>query len=343
VSEQLVRIELAERSNSVLAGGALRGTVVIENVDEQALGVDLSLIWRTSGEGSVDQGNTDDKQRLAMPPRGPDGSARLPFSFTVPLGPVSYFGEIIEVRWFVRASVDIAWARDPKDEVEVIVLPRDGRHSLQAGGGYRSPPQLQPIRHDLGPSAVAGHTRRSRNGLGFGTGAVALSVGAIFMWGGWPGYIVAPIAALILGGGLVNAARRRAARRALGSPHVEIDRGESQPGGTVVARVVLHPADDVEVSEVSATLMCKETAVKSAGSSSTTHNHIVAANLVSLVRVANEPGESSHVYEGTLTVPASAPPSFGSPNNDVLWTVEFSVEAGEHKITEEIVLSVQPA
>ncbi len=340
MSDKLVRIELAERSDSVPAGGELRGTVVIDHVDESVRGVDLSFRWRTSGKGSSDQGK-DNPQRLAVPPARSDGCARLPFSFAVPLGPVSYSGEIISVGWFVRAWVDVAWARDPSDEVEVRVLPRDGRHSLQSGGGYRSAPERKAVRHSHGPSALAGHTRRSRGSFGLGTGLIALGLGAASMAAGWSGYLVTPVVALILVGGIVNAARRRATQRALGSPHVEIDRGESQPGGTVGARVVLQPAEDVAVSEVTATLMCKETAVKGQGSSATTHNRVVAANLVSLVRVASEPG-ASHVYEGALTIPAPAPPSFGSSSNDVTWTVEFSIDAGEYKITEEIVLSVQP-
>jgi hypothetical protein len=251
------------------------------------------------------------------------------------------------VRWFVRASVDIAWAPDPKAEVEVIVLPREGRYALEAGGGYRSPAQPKPIRHDLGPSALAGRTRQSKPHMGLGTGLVILGAGVAFLWSGWPAYIVTPIVALVVGSGLVDARLRQMARRALGPPHVELDRGESHPSGTIIARAMLQPADDVEVTEVSATLACKENAVSGGGSSATTHNRIVAANLVSLVRVRNEPGDSSHIYEGTLTLPASAPPSFGSPSNDVTWSVEFSIEAtspaGAHKITEELVLSVQPA
>src|SRR5262249_28489102 len=47
----------------------------------------------------------------------------LPFRVKLPHGPISYRGELLHVDWYVRATVDVAWAIDPKTEQIINVGP----------------------------------------------------------------------------------------------------------------------------------------------------------------------------------------------------------------------------
>ena len=89
--------------------------------DRQPKAVKVELRWQTEGRGTTDH-------RVADGVRFEDQGAGLQPVFetvlTVPReGPVSYQGSLIRVRWMVRVSLEVSWARDPREEVELTVVP----------------------------------------------------------------------------------------------------------------------------------------------------------------------------------------------------------------------------
>jgi hypothetical protein len=88
---------------------------------------DATLEWqvgwvahgRTTNTEVVDEGT----QHLGRVEADAPQTWRIPFS--VPReGPITYEGHLLTVSWFVRVSLDIPWAIDPKSTFPFEVVPR---------------------------------------------------------------------------------------------------------------------------------------------------------------------------------------------------------------------------
>lgn len=83
----------------------------------------LSLQYETSGRGTTDSKSVS-TQRFDCDIQG---GVNASFSLAVPdEGPISYDGSLIRVRWSIEARLDLKLARDPKHDVSVLVIPRNG-------------------------------------------------------------------------------------------------------------------------------------------------------------------------------------------------------------------------
>ena len=86
-------VDLHERS--LRPGGLVRGCVTLAPaLGDEGSGVELSVLWETSGRGNTDRGVVFFRD---LPTRGAyDFEARLP------LLPLTYEGELLQIRWLVR-------------------------------------------------------------------------------------------------------------------------------------------------------------------------------------------------------------------------------------------------
>lgn len=101
-------------------GGSISGRATV-TTDEliKCRGVDLVLGWRTEGRGDRDQ-QLILEDRVHAGELYP-GTRVFPFQATLPEGPISYDGHHIKIVWFVGIQIDIAWKRDPKNEMPFFV------------------------------------------------------------------------------------------------------------------------------------------------------------------------------------------------------------------------------
>ncbi len=74
----------------------------------------VSVGWHTEGRGDKDQ-EVVGEETVFEGELQPDQPS-FPFSFPLPAGPVSYAGHYINIIWQVKASLDLAWKRDPHTE-----------------------------------------------------------------------------------------------------------------------------------------------------------------------------------------------------------------------------------
>ncbi len=103
-----------------LAGGEIRGQVHVDtDEDMNCRRVLVAIEWYTEGRGDLDQGTvfeqTVHEGFLQM------GQQSFPFAATLPVGPMSYAGHYINIRWKVTARIDLAWKFDPKAEREFFL------------------------------------------------------------------------------------------------------------------------------------------------------------------------------------------------------------------------------
>ncbi len=106
--------------DTLAVGGSLRARMSWQH-PKVPQGVRLELGWETEGRGDTDRAVV---QRHAVGPEHGQIPSHLEAVLTVPPdAPVSYDGQLIRVRWWVRGVVDLRLARDPVDEVAVLVTP----------------------------------------------------------------------------------------------------------------------------------------------------------------------------------------------------------------------------
>jgi hypothetical protein len=78
--------------------------------DRDDAGIEIHLIWRTSGKGT-----TDTKKLTVHRIERAGCSGKQTFSFPLPLGPCSFSGRLITVSWTIEAQMtgaDTKYTRD---------------------------------------------------------------------------------------------------------------------------------------------------------------------------------------------------------------------------------------
>jgi hypothetical protein len=284
----------------------------------------VSLGWRTHGKGNVDEEQAD------VAPLGPkhwsaDERHELPFSFVMPAGPVSYHGHFLNVDWYVKANADVAWARDPKTESEILLLPAPAERV--PGDGYRTSPHTTARPHVLG--AAGGAPRRQDHRVfsllfvlgAFGMAALMLrknlSVPTLLVLSGFLGV-----------SGLVayRSWRNTLAKQKLGNIEVSVEPEHAGRGQPVQLTVVLRPAQSVSLASVRANLVGRERVVSGSGTNRTTHVHQLHHERFELSGERRLRANEELVLQETVTIPDEAEPTFHSADNHLVWEIEFHVD-----------------
>jgi len=116
-------IELESGAVRYQPGDVVRGHVLVD-VDAECTCKKLNVVlqWRTPRRGHLraDKGEPL-KQTLFEGVWRPGEQQGYPFEFTVPDGPLSYHGEILNIDWYINATADIPRAFDQKAEAEIFV------------------------------------------------------------------------------------------------------------------------------------------------------------------------------------------------------------------------------
>jgi hypothetical protein len=94
---EIERVEFALASSELRAGGLLEGTVTV-HADRPVPGLELSVLWITSGKGEVDEGVIH-YEKLADDVRADEP---VTLDVRLPLTPTSFAGEHLTITWMVR-------------------------------------------------------------------------------------------------------------------------------------------------------------------------------------------------------------------------------------------------
>ena len=128
-------------------GGAFEGQVTYNPPPKLAQSVRqllLTLDFQTSGDNFTDQISA------FTTPIETDSLGNVNQTFTLPVtedDPISYNGKIIEISWQITATADLAYKRDVKNSISVLVLPKNG-HGL-----YQHPHPLKPTGYQPPPTS----------------------------------------------------------------------------------------------------------------------------------------------------------------------------------------------
>lgn len=328
-------------------GDQVRGKLhVFVNDSCQCDALTVTLQWRTHGKGNKDKG-PEDILPLGVFRWLPGESSVHDFAFTLPSGPVTYHGQIVNVDWYLLARADVPWAIDPKIEQDIVLLPAPPE--TNASTTYRGGPQLTARTHDLGPGSKA-----KPQALWMKAGAVALFhafflvfFGSHLMEDGQPNWVLMAfytVALVMTGKMLWPDVRNLTAKRKLGDIRITADPPDVMRGQSLTIRAGLEPLSRARLAGVTASLIGEEVAVSGSGTSRTTHRHPLAT-------VKQEMSGALQLFPGqpveltcTLKVPDDAPPTFRSSDNDVRWrvAVHFDIE-GWPDLEEVVDVTVMPS
>jgi hypothetical protein len=319
------------------AGRDLRGSVKVQVPEEvQFRSFQLRLCWRTEGKGNTAKGvgASVDLAREVWWPAGSNQS--FPFVIRIPWGPLTYRGKILQVQWEMEVRGDRTFPRG------------DFRESLPAELG--AGPEMREF--DLGPAPQKARELEAMKG---GLAGLWLALGIILLLGGilfgasmgWDiqgGRRYAFLVFLVLGFLLtLRGFWGRLGRGKLGEPTVQLNASDLRRGEDVQFSVAIRPNQRTDLRSLSAILECEERVVHGHGQYQSHHRETVYEQRVVLVEPRVVDPRRGLRKSGALTVPEDAPPTFGAPDNRVVWWLRFEADlVGWPDWKEPHLLTVRP-
>lgn len=332
-----LRVEL-QNNGPIRAGDTIHG-VLHADVDSPVRcdGLTVSLGWRTHGRGNTDRGTVDSAQLFAG--QWAVGQHRYPFSFSLPYGPLTYRGELVNIDWQVKARADIPWAFDPKAEADFVVeRGSTPQHIQPMPAGAARMLQMAPVMQGVIKSIFG--LFLSFFGLPFaGAGLMATLDGV------WFAALFIVIGLGVSGFGLfmmVKAVRELLLTRRFETLEIKAANTHLLPGEETEVTVTLGVRSAVDIEVVELALLRRERAVSGSGTNTTTHTRNDEFQREHLLdRLHLRPGQPTQRV-ARLRIPAEAEPSFSAGSNSVLWMVALEVTVpGWPTLTREVPLQVR--
>lgn len=319
-----VSVHLDHPDAPIEAGQDVCGRVELRSdTGIEVRGVTLEVAWRTEGSGNRTSGSTAELDLLAEPTRLRRGESRpIPFRFEAPPGPLSYGGRHLRVTNFLRASADVAWARDPTAEVTYELRP-----SRKQVTGFQGP-MLQIGAVSPGPTRIRAKPKPAEflivaaaALLAVGATATATTFGAsspILM-----GIVVAAV--LLLAAAVVVPFRSRIAERRLGRVELVLDDTVVIPGDTIRAALRFEPRADVRIQGATATLRGRERVVRGHGKHRSVRQHSFSHAKAPLSEEMPAAAGRRVTLWAPLPVAPGCPCSFRARDNRLDWEVEVRI------------------
>ena len=303
-------------------GDTVSGTAIITaNQDTVCNKIVIQMRWQTHGRGNRTAGKWI-KETVQVSHNNLDANQteRVPFSFQLPEGPLTYRGNYLNVDWYLKAIVDARGPFDPSYEEEIIVLPK------ALNTAYVSNYNQHLAKNPNGQiNRVNNPNTELIIGCAFLGAAIASVIIPLTM--GFPFAIIFGIFPLIFAGFFFyKAIRNSISRQKLGPVKIELNQSELLPDESFSCKLSFNPLQDFTVKAITFRLQGDERVISGSGSNSKTHTNYIFKNeftqLESKEIMANEAVE----LEQTLQLPPNAAYSFSATDNHIEWYCEVSIE-----------------
>jgi hypothetical protein len=308
--------------------------VALEDLEFSALRV--GFLWHTEGKGNRITGGGGG-MHLSQDGRWRKGERALfPFSLKAPGGPVSYHGKILKVIWDLEARLERSMLRsDILQMVPFELVPDPDAPAVDLGPSPQKRNQLEAAKRGFGALWI--------------TFAIVLFLGGV-VYGAAQGWEMGLggrlLVFLLLAGGFLLALKGiwgRLGRGKLGEPTIQLSTTDLRLGEAIRFSLSMRPDQRTELRTLDAFLECEERVVHGHGQYQSHHRRVVFEKRLSLAEnVIIEPHRGFR-RKGTLTLPEKGPPSFGAPDNQVVWWLRFQGDiVGWPDWKEPFLLTVRP-
>jgi hypothetical protein len=322
---------------TLVAGQEIHGSVEIGVLEEVAFrDAQVRLVWRTEGRGNHVSGTG---AALALTGEGEwkaGSTHRFPFRLRAPWGPITYRGRILSIGWEMEARLDRSMLRpDVRAAIPVDLLGSPDPMGVNLGPREQRRRELEARKRGLGGVWLA------LSALFF-LGIVLLGVARNWEFGGPDRWLVLllMVGAFLL---MVRGVWGRVGRGKLGEPVVQLSTTELRRGEEIRFHVGIRPDQRTELRTLEAILECEERVVQGHGQYQSRHRRTVYERRLLLAEDQVIEAHRGLRRKGTLTIPAEGPPSFGAPDNQVVWWLRFQGDiVGWPDWNEPFLLTVSP-
>jgi hypothetical protein len=318
-------------------GQEVKGFVEVEVLEEvEFRELQLRFFWHTEGRGNRATGESG-TQALARFGQWEAGEKlQFPFRIFTPWGPLSYRGKLLSVVWDLEARLDRSLLMGEVVEripVEVTGSPDPEHASL--GPLPQERRKLEAAKKGLKKLWVAGGVLLMVFGILFG----ALNNWELEARG--KGLLM-----MLLSAGFLFTMKGiwgRLGRGKLGEPSVQLSTTELRRGEEIRFSVALRPDQRTELRSLDVILECEERVVQGHGQYQSRHRRTVFERRMVLAKDQVIHHHRGLRKKGTVSVPLDVPPSFGAPNNQIVWWLRFRGDiVGWPDWKEPILLTVWP-
>jgi len=318
-------------------GDRVRGTVEVKALkDLEFEAFRIGFLWHTEGKGNRASGSGG-THRLSGEGQWRAGErATYPFSVTAPAGPLSYRGKLIKVVWHLEARVDRAMLHsDITSHLPVILEADPEAREVDLGPRAQKSSELEAVKRGLGGLWLTLGLILTLGGIVFG----AVRGWDLFGPERWALFVAMAAGFLMMLKGVWG----RLGRGKLGEPAVQLSTSDVRRGEEIRFSLTLRPEQRTEVRSLEAILECEERVVHGHGQYRSHRRKTVCEKRISLGEdVLIEPHRTLR-KKGSIILPEDAPPSFGAPDNQVVWWLRFQADiVGWPDWNEPILLTVRP-
>jgi len=316
-----VQYEFDKGDSAFEVGDTVSGTAVVTANQETVCNkILVQMRWQTHGRGNRDSGKWI-KESVQVPHNklSANETHRIPFSFHLPAGPLTYRGSYLNIDWYLKTIVDARGPFDPSHEEEIIVLPKVLETAYISNYTSNNQNQATPIQ-------INNSQRDLIVGLAMLGGAI-MTIAIVFVMGFPPffalfGLVTLGISSLFF----YKSIRNSISTQKLGPIKMEIPKTELLPDETFNCHLSFNPLQDVTVNGITFQLQGNEKVISGSGSNRKTHStYIFKKQYVQLENKSLLANEEVRLDQ-QLQLPPNAAYSFSSEDNKLEWFCEVTID-----------------
>lgn len=336
--------EFDQPERTYAVGDVIGGRVHLKvNKDVTAKRVYLRMEWRTHGRGNKKSGGRDEFDFLGQTMLAAGEDHSFPFQFSAPTGPLTYHGKYLNVDWYLRASVELPWALDPKATEDFVVVRGAPDNRLSQGD------ETEAWHASLQRSQKV-HTAFTLI-FGFIFGGIGflffcMGVGMMLTKGFSLEYLLpAGMGAVFTMVGLgiaLGGAWKKIAGKKIGDVQLLVDPVECRAGDDITCEFKFVPSDVRRIEKVEFRLDAREQCVSGSGTNKSTHIHTFYSQTEDVFPDGEWANGLPCNIEHVFTLPHDAPPSFYAPDNRLQYELSARVHITRWPdYTERVVIRVR--
>lgn len=300
-------------------GDTVSGTAIITANEETVCNkIVIQMRWQTHGKGNRDTGKwMKESVQVSHNKLSASETQRIPFSFQLPEGPLTYRGGYLNVDWYLKTIVDARGPFDPSYEEEIIVLPKALETAYNSHYGS----------HKLQHASPTNNTKRDLIIALTMLGSSLMMIALVFLMGIPPffaifGFVLLAISSIFF----YNNIRNSISTQKLGPVTMELNTTELLPGEEVTCRLSFKPLQDVSVKAVHFKLQCDEVVISGSGSNKKTYSTYIYKRQVSQLENSALLANEEVKLEQRLQLRPNAAYSFSATDNKIDWYYEVKID-----------------